>query len=86
MPQSKPGKKLADLGSVQVPSGVLLAVPDLRHTERQEMASNFGGSLCPGEVQDAREFKRQPDRSAPRLVHSTVGHPLALVGCLEKCQ
>lgn len=84
MPQSKLGKRLGDLRSVQASSGVL-AVPDLRHAERQNIASSFGGSCWHGEVQDARSL-REPDRSAARLEHSSAGHPFALVGCPEKCQ
>lgn len=77
MPQSKPGKRLGDLGSVQAPSGVLLAVPDLRYAERQEIASSFAGSCWSGEVQDARSF-REPDRSAARLAHSTAQKDIPL--------
>lgn len=67
MPQSKLGKRLGDLRSVQASSGVL-AVPDLRHAERQNIASSFGGSCWHGEVQDARSLREsltdlQPDLS-----------------------
>lgn len=82
MAQSKPGKRLGDLGSVPAPSGVLLAVPDLSYAGRQEIASSSGGSCWPGGEQGARVSESLTDLQQG-LCTAQQDIPLQLWGALS---